>query len=74
MEASAQVQAVWDGRRRRDGQERDAQTNRQTDKKLNTLPLPRRMRANCDLGMLLEDLEHVLVPRKRLMSDARFRC
>jgi len=49
-----------------DVQKRDEQTNKQTDRqKTQRFWLPRR-RVKSKLGMVIEDLEHVLVPLKRL--------
>ena len=50
-------------------------TDRQTDKKLNVFCCPAGgwNPSPAKLGMVIEDLEHVLAPLKLLGSDAQFR-
>jgi len=56
------------GRTISDVQKRDEQTDKQTNKKLNVLAAPAacEIPAPTKLGMVIEDLEHVLAPGKRL--------
>jgi len=53
----------------------DRQTNRQTNKKLNVFGRPGggQNPSFTKLGIVIEDLEHVLAPLKLLGSEAQFR-